>query len=38
MSEVGLNASQKRILETEGSLFVSAGAGTGKTHAIVEKF
>ncbi|MDD8041906.1 MAG: UvrD-helicase domain-containing protein [Thermotogota bacterium] len=38
MSGTGLNANQRRILETEGSLFISAGAGTGKTHAIVEKF
>ncbi len=38
MSGAGLNANQRKILETDGSLFISAGAGTGKTHAIVEKF
>jgi len=38
VSGAGLNANQRKILETDGSLFISAGAGTGKTHAIVEKF
>jgi ATP-dependent helicase/nuclease subunit A len=38
MNESVLNRNQKKIIDAKDSVFISAGAGTGKTHAIVEKF
>src|ERR1051326_454956 len=36
--EVGPNVEQQRAIEEPGVVFVSAGAGTGKTTVIVERF
>jgi len=36
--EVGPNLEQQRAIEEPGVVFVSAGAGTGKTTVIVERF
>ena len=38
MSAAGLNDEQLAAVEAEGSVFVSAGAGTGKTSALVERY
>jgi ATP-dependent helicase/nuclease subunit A len=38
MSAAGLNDEQVAAVEAEGSVFVSAGAGTGKTSALVERY
>ena len=35
---VGVNAEQQRAIATRGRVFVSAGAGTGKTTVLVERF
>jgi len=35
---VALNAQQQAAVEARGELFVSAGAGTGKTSVLVERF
>ena len=34
----GLNAEQLAAVDADGSVFVSAGAGTGKTSVLVERF
>jgi ATP-dependent helicase/nuclease subunit A len=34
----GLNEEQVRVVEADGSVFVSAGAGTGKTSVLVERY
>jgi ATP-dependent helicase/nuclease subunit A len=36
--EAGVNAEQLAAVEAEGVVFVSAGAGTGKTAVLVERF
>jgi ATP-dependent helicase/nuclease subunit A len=38
MPTAGLNEEQVAAVEAEGSVFVSAGAGTGKTSALVERY
>jgi ATP-dependent helicase/nuclease subunit A len=38
MKAVGLNAEQQRAVDARGLVFVSAGAGTGKTKVLVERF
>lgn len=38
MSERALNPEQRRAVEASGTVFVSAGAGTGKTTVLVERF
>jgi ATP-dependent helicase/nuclease subunit A len=37
-SQAGLNEEQLRAVEADGSVFVSAGAGTGKTSVLVERY
>ena len=37
-SATGLNGEQLAAVEAEGSVFVSAGAGTGKTSVLVERY
>jgi ATP-dependent helicase/nuclease subunit A len=37
-TETGLNAEQLAAVEAVGDVFVSAGAGTGKTSVLVERF
>ena len=37
-SHAGLNEEQVRAVEADGSVFVSAGAGTGKTSVLVERY
>jgi ATP-dependent helicase/nuclease subunit A len=37
-STSGLNAEQLAAVDAEGSVFVSAGAGTGKTSVLVERY
>ncbi|HEU4972697.1 MAG TPA: UvrD-helicase domain-containing protein [Gaiellaceae bacterium] len=37
-SEAGLNEEQLAAVEEDGSVFVSAGAGTGKTSVLVERY
>ena len=37
-SQVGLNEEQLGAVEADGSVFVSAGAGTGKTSVLVERY
>jgi ATP-dependent exoDNAse (exonuclease V) beta subunit len=37
-SETGLNEEQLAAVEADGSVFVSAGAGTGKTSVLVERY
>jgi ATP-dependent helicase/nuclease subunit A len=38
MKSVALNAEQQRAIDARGLVFVSAGAGTGKTKVLVERF
>src|SRR6266576_2289620 len=38
MKDVALNSEQQRAVEARGLVFVSAGAGTGKTKVLVERF
>src|ERR1700741_1751200 len=38
MTEAGLNPEQIEAVEATGHVFVSAGAGTGKTSVLVERF
>jgi ATP-dependent helicase/nuclease subunit A len=38
MKDVALNAEQQRAVDARGLVFVSAGAGTGKTKVLVERF
>jgi ATP-dependent helicase/nuclease subunit A len=38
MKDVSLNAEQQRAVDARGLVFVSAGAGTGKTKVLVERF
>ena len=37
-STTGLNDEQLAAVDAEGSVFVSAGAGTGKTSVLVERY
>jgi ATP-dependent exoDNAse (exonuclease V) beta subunit len=37
-SQAGLNEEQLAAVEEDGSVFVSAGAGTGKTSVLVERY
>jgi ATP-dependent exoDNAse (exonuclease V) beta subunit len=37
-SPTGLNGEQVEAVEADGSVFVSAGAGTGKTSVLVERY
>ena len=37
-SQTGLNEEQLAAVEADGSVFVSAGAGTGKTSVLVERY
>src|SRR5215468_6895085 len=37
-SSAGLNDEQLAVVDAEGSVFVSAGAGTGKTSVLVERY
>ncbi len=37
-TRVNLNAEQQRAVDARGLVFVSAGAGTGKTKVLVERF
>jgi ATP-dependent helicase/nuclease subunit A len=37
-SQAGLNEEQLEAVEADGSVFVSAGAGTGKTSVLVERY
>ena len=37
-SQAGLNDEQVAAVEADGSVFVSAGAGTGKTSVLVERY
>jgi len=38
MSATTFNAEQRRAIEAGGVVFVSAGAGTGKTRVLVERY
>ena len=38
MSTVAANPEQQAAIEATGRVFVSAGAGTGKTSVIVDRF
>jgi ATP-dependent helicase/nuclease subunit A len=38
MKDVALNSEQQRAVAARGLVFVSAGAGTGKTKVLVERF
>src|SRR5438876_115838 len=38
MKDLALNAEQQRAVDARGLVFVSAGAGTGKTKVLVERF
>ncbi len=38
MKDVALNSEQQRAVDARGLVFVSAGAGTGKTKVLVERF
>src|SRR5918912_3350482 len=38
MSATGFNPEQRAAVEAAGEVFVSAGAGTGKTAVLVERF
>src|SRR5207249_6580096 len=38
MKDVALNSEQQRAVDARGLVFVSAGAGTGKTRVLVERF
>src|SRR5207249_7971413 len=37
-ARVNLNVEQQRAVDARGLVFVSAGAGTGKTKVLVERF
>jgi ATP-dependent helicase/nuclease subunit A len=37
-SDTGLNEAQEAAVEATGNVFVSAGAGTGKTSVLVERY
>src|SRR3989440_8990292 len=38
MKDLVLNSEQQRAVDARGLVFVSAGAGTGKTAVLVERF
>jgi ATP-dependent exoDNAse (exonuclease V) beta subunit len=38
MKDLALNSEQQRAVDARGLVFVSAGAGTGKTKVLVERF
>src|SRR5439155_21764401 len=38
MKDIALNSEQQRAVDARGLVFVSAGAGTGKTKVLVERF
>src|SRR5438093_9913244 len=38
MKDLALNSEQRRAVDARGLVFVSAGAGTGKTKVLVERF
>ena len=38
MTSTTFNEEQRRAIEAGGVVFVSAGAGTGKTRVLVERF
>src|SRR5437773_10565787 len=38
MNDLALNSEQRRAVDARGLVFVSAGAGTGKTAVLVERF
>src|SRR5438094_10333050 len=38
MNDLALNSEQRRAVDARGLVFVSAGAGTGKTKVLVERF
>src|SRR5437773_6856919 len=38
MNDLALNSEQRRAVDARGVVFVSAGAGTGKTRVLVERF
>src|SRR5437867_12745574 len=38
MKDIALNSEQQKAVDARGLVFVSAGAGTGKTRVLVERF
>src|SRR5437867_12646313 len=38
MKDIALNSEQQKAVDARGLVFVSAGAGTGKTKVLVERF